>query len=511
MFRVFTSVSRLTLVLFSFPGVLLLAVSSNLSAQEKTSAKEQPRRNVVVIVADDLGMQLGCYGDTVARTPGVDRLAAHGTRFTRAFCTTASCSASRSVLMTGQFNHTTGHFGHAHGYNHFSTYESVPTLPAILGDAGYRTCSIGKYHLAPDYVYFFQDYRNDGTSGARNSVVMAANAKEWILEDDTKPFFLYWCSSDPHRGGGPGGFANFNNDPKHYPGVETVRFRPEDIPMPSWLPDNEEARSEMAEYYQAITRFDQGVDHLLNALVETGHWDDTLVMLLSDNGPPFPAAKTTLYQAGMNLPLIVRNPGQPEGVVSSAMVSWVDITPTVLDYCGVTPKPRSPIRPAENKGRADQSASAGGRNAVRPVKFAGRSFLDAVDGRHDDEFREVFASHTFHEITTYYPMRVVVEDNYKYIFNVAHQLPYPFASDLYASPTWQGVLKREEPMYGVRPVYQYLHRPRHELYDLVSDPDELVNLATQPEFAERLSRMQKKVQEWQKSTRDPWASKWEYE
>lgn len=484
------------------------------------TAPQARQKNVVVIVADDLGFQLGCYGDPVARTPGIDRLAAAGTRFTRAYCTTASCSASRSVLMTGQFNHTTGHYGHAHGNSHFSTYESVPTLPVMLDEAGYRTCSIGKYHLAPDYVYYFENYRNNGTAGARNSVVMAQNAKEWIAENDDQPFFLYWCSSDPHRGGGADGFSNYNDDPARYPGVTPVRYDPMDIPVPAWLPDNTDTRAELAEFYQAISRLDQGVGRILDALVETGHWDDTLVVFLSDNGPPFPGAKTTLYDPGMRLPLIVRDPSLPkQGVVSDAMVSWVDLTPTVLDYCGVTPTAQSPIQPAENKGSRTTERQNPGRNPTRtvrpnggqPVTFAGRSYLSAVGGQNDDKFREVRASHTFHEITMYYPMRVLVQDNYKYIFNVAHQLPYPFASDLYASPTWQGVLKRGDKSYGVRQLEAYLFRPRHELFDLAADPDELVNLADRPEHRQRLMKMQQQVEAWQKVTKDPWHSKWEYE
>ncbi len=107
-------------------------------------AQTSSRPNVVLIVADDLGYQLGCYGDKVARTPNLDRLAADGTRFTRAYCTTASCSASRSVLMTGLYNHAIGHYGHSHGYSHFSTYESVRSLPVLLAEAGYRSCLIGK-------------------------------------------------------------------------------------------------------------------------------------------------------------------------------------------------------------------------------------------------------------------------------------------------------------------------------------------------------------------------------
>lgn len=118
------------------------------SANADDSAKRPAAKNVVVIVADDLGWQLGCYGDKQAMTPNIDKLAAEGVRFTRAYCTTASCSASRSVLMTGLFNHATGHFGHAHADNHFSTYDSVRTLPVMMTEAGYRTCSIGKYHRA---------------------------------------------------------------------------------------------------------------------------------------------------------------------------------------------------------------------------------------------------------------------------------------------------------------------------------------------------------------------------
>ena len=470
-------------------------------------AAEKPR-NVVIFVVDDQGMQAGCYGDKVVKTPNIDRLATHGTRFTRAACTTASCSASRSVLMTGLYNHATGHYGHAHSYNHFSTYESVQTLPVILANAGYRTCSIGKYHLAPKYVYEFQEYRNAGVQGNRNSVRMANNAKEWIAEDDSRPFFLYICTSDPHRGGGPGGFSNYNNDPKYYPGVTPVRYSPDEMVVPPWLPDSAETRGELAEYYQAISRLDQGLGVLLDALEETGHWDDTLIMFLSDNGPPFPGAKTCLYEPGMNLPLIVRDPLRKKtGITTDARVVWADVTPTVLDWCGVKPADAKPIQPTENVGERRE----GGRGKKQPYQFHGRSFLSVLENEHPQGFDEVYASHTFHEITMYYPMRVIISGNYKYIFNVAHELPYPFASDLYRSPTWQGVLQRGEDLYGKRSVYAYLHRPRHELYDLDQDPYEVDNLAFKPEFQQKLEELQAKLKEWQKQTRDPWVSKWEYE
>ena len=485
---------------------LLMGLLSVLSFVSSSVGAAEKQKNVVIVVVDDQGFQAGCYGNTVIKTPNIDRLAAEGTRFTRAHCTTASCSASRSVLMSGLYNHATGHFGHAHGYNHFSTYETVKSLPVILSEAGYRTCSIGKYHLAPEYVYHFDEYRNQGIQGNRNSVRMAKNAKEWIQENDDRPFFLYFCSSDPHRGGGPGGFANHNDKPNFYPGIQAVRYQPEEVVVPSWLPDSPESRQELAEYYQAISRFDQGFGDLLDALKETGHWDDTLILFLSDNGPPFQGAKACLYKPGMNLPLIVRHPDQKKkGISCDARVVWTDIVPTVLDYCGVTPKPAAPIKTRENRGKRDTAGRP------QPVTFHGRSFLSVIEQEHPEGFDEIYASHTFHEITMYYPMRVVLSGRYKYIFNIAHQLPYPFASDLYASPTWQAVLKNNVEKYGKRTVYAYLNRQRHELYDLKADPHEINNLAYNPKYKHKLEELQAKLKTWQKQTKDPWFLKWKYE
>lgn len=466
------------------------------------------RTNVVVIVADDLGLQLGCYGDPVAKTPNVDRLAAAGTRFSRAWCTTASCSASRSVILTGLYNHATGHYGHAHGEGHFSTYETVRSLPAILAGAGYRTCLVGKYHVAPEYIYPFETTRQQGTQGGRNSVRMAENARDWIAENDDRPFFLYFCPTDPHRAGGGADFANHAENPQFYPGIQPVEFRPQDIPVPRWLPDRPEVRRELAEFYRSVARLDVGIGTLIDALKTTGHWDDTLVFFLSDNGPPFPGAKTTCYEPGINLPLIVRDPRQPkQGVVSTALVNWADLTPTVLDACGVTVPDAPPLRPAENAGKLNAAGKP------QPYRFHGRSFAKILGEEHPAGWDELYASHTFHEITMYYPMRAIRSGRYKYIFNIAHELAYPFASDLVDSPTWEAVLSRNNPkeLYGQRTVSAYVHRPRHELYDLDADPDEVRNLADEPQHAAMLKQLQNRLQLWQKNTNDPWQTKWRYE
>lgn len=436
-------------------------------------------KNVVLVVADDLGLDLGCYGSPDVKTPHLDRLASRGTRFTRAYCTTSSCSASRSVLLTGLQNHATGHYGHEHAEHHFSTFDRLRGLPSLLNDAGYRTAIIGKLHLAPTEVYPFGRVLPHRTAGgSHNPVGMAEDSREFLAEAPDRPFFLYFCPTDPHRAGA--GFAN-----RPYPGVEPVLYNPATIALPAFLPDTPEARAEWAEYAQAASRFDQGVGRLMQILEETGHAEDTLVIVLSDNGPPFPGAKTTQYEPGTRLPLIVRAPDHPRpGLVTDAMVTWADVTPTILDFTGV---------------------------AGPSYSLHGRSFIPVLGSEHPEGWDECFGSHTFHEVQMYYPMRVIRRGPHKLILNVAHPLPFPFASDLYASKTWQGALRRGLDRYGPRPVAEYLHRPRFELYDLAADPDEARNLAADPDHARLLDDLKARLLDFQRRTGDPWASKWVYE
>ena len=477
-------------------------------------AAEMARKNVVIIVADDLGMQLGCYGDRFSRTPNIDKLAEHGVRCTRAYCTTASCSPSRSVLLTGMHNHGNGQLGLAHSVHHFAGYESLQTLPALMKSAGYRTCRIGKFHVAPEYAYPFEFARNEGIQGARNSVRMAENARDWIRENDARPFLLYYCSTDPHRGPGPADYANQTEKPDFYPGLHPEIFDPAFVPVPEWLPDRPEIRQDLAEYYQSIARLDTGVGVLTQALRDTGHADDTLILFLSDNGPPFPGAKTTLYEPGIHLPLIVADPGCQRHGTCDALITWADLLPTILESCGVQPPVAPALLPLENQGR-----STAGDDAKNPRKnkslyqFHGRSFVKALAEEHPADWQETFYSHTFHEVTMYYPMRAVRSGKYKLIWNIAHPLSFPFAQDLYQSLTWQTILKQKksDDLYGVRTVQSYEHRPAFELFDLDADPSEKTNLADRPEHAETLAKLQEKLHRFQTKTGDPWDLKWEHE
>ena len=438
---------------------------------------QQPR-NVVLIVADDLGRELGCYGHPDVQTPRIDLLAKHGVRFEHAYCTTASCSASRSVLLTGLYNHANGQFGHQHGYNNFHTAQAVKSLPVRLSAAGYRTACIGKLHVQPASVYAFDHQNLSPPVGTRDVAGMAAEAQEFI-RGSKQPFFLYYCPGDPHRAAK--GFAN-----ERWPaGTQAVRYDPARLAVPPFLPDAAETRAELAEYYAAVSRLDQGVGMLLDVLRDTEHDRDTLVVFLSDNGMPFPGAKTTLYDPGCRLPLIVRSPdGTQPGAVVDALVNWTDVAPTILDWAGVT---------------------------VQPGEMHGRSFLNVVRAGDSADRDEVFLSHTFHEVTNYYPMRGVRTRRYKLLVNLAHGLPFPFAADLYQSQTWQATLRRGDAMFGARSVAAYVHRPRVELYDVLADPNEVHNLAGQSELSQVENELLAKVRAFQVRTRDPWLHKWTYE
>ena len=442
-------------------------------------------KNVVLIVADDLGCDLGCSGNRVIKTPNLDRLASDGTLFTHAFCTTASCSPSRSVILSGMYNHANGQYGLQHASHHFSSFDRLKTLSGRLSDAGYRTARVGKFHVAPEETYPF----DEALSGdARNGVAMAEACRGVIGADDKRPFFLYFCTTDPHRSGKFGSPPHkpnlFGNEGNH-PGVDEQTYDPATVIVPPFLPDTPTCRAELAQYYQAVSRFDQGVGRLVQIIKDAGHWDDTLVIFISDNGIPFPGAKTTTYEPGLRLPCMVRNPYVSQrGIRSEAMVSWVDIAPTILEFAGA------------------------------PAKGAlhGRSFLGVLGQERPSGWDEVFASHTFHEVTMYYPVRVVHGRRWKLSWNLAHPLPFPFASDLYGSATWQEALsKGRDSVYGKRTVEAYTHRPQFELYDLEQDPDELVNLANDPKHASTLEELKAKIKQMQTRTKDPWLHKWEYE
>jgi N-sulfoglucosamine sulfohydrolase len=475
-------------------------------------------RNIILFVTDDMGPDAGCYGNSVIKTPHIDALAKDGIRMTNAFCTTASCSASRSVILTGMYNHANAQYGHEHSYHHFRTAGNVKSLPVRLTEAGYRTARIGKLHVGPEEVYKFGQAL---PGNARSPVEMTENCRELIEAKSDQPFFLYFCTADPHRSGGGGAKEGekgekerradpFGNRAQGYPGITEVKCDPKEVIVPPFLPDTKACREELSEYYQSVSRIDQGLGRLVRILKESGHYDDTLFIFTSDHGIAFPGAKTNLYEPGMKVPMVLRGfqvPGSKfkveEGGVCEAMVCHADLTPTILDFAGALEK-EPEAKPAATKTKGAKPPPA--------AQIQGKSFLPALRDPGAKGFDEVYASHTFHEITMYYPMKVVRTRTHKLIWNIAHPLPFPFASDLWEASTWQDVYRHgPETTYGRRTVKAYIHRPQFELYDLAADPDEVKNLAADPAQAKLLDELKAKIKAFQKRTNDPWILKWDYE
>ncbi|OUU24685.1 MAG: heparan N-sulfatase [Verrucomicrobia bacterium TMED44] len=483
-------------------------------------------KNIIFFITDDESPTLGCYGDRVAKTPAIDALAKDGTLFLNAFATTASCSASRSVVLSGLHNHANGQYGHQHSFHKFSSYFNVIglSLPRNLSKAGYRSGQIGKYHVSPEEVFRFDEYIK---GNPRNAVQMANQAKEFITAENEKPFFLYFATSDPHRGGGidrnsklklkPDMFGN-KQDRKPHDGVNEVFYQPKQVPIPSFLPDTPETREELAQYYQSVSRIDQGVAKLVEILKDAGLYDKTLIVFTSDHGMAFAGGKTTVYEGGLRVPFVVRNPYEKKrGIRHQAMISHIDITPTLLDFAGALDTQRNRPLQWEDPGKAFPAPQTTGPKDNRGVSaklssYHGKSWLPVLGEPMASHWDSIFASHTFHEIQMYYPMRVFRDKKFKLIWNIAHPLPYPFASDLWAASSFQAQYQQSlSAPYGKKTVRQYIHRPEFEFFKIDQDPEESNNLAGKPKFSDQLEAYKEKLKSAQKKFQDPWVMKWSYE
>ena len=442
-----------------------------------------PRPNILLFVVDDLGTNdAGCYGNPVIKTPALDALAAEGTRFTHAYCSSPSCAASRSTILTGLHNHATGQYGHSHFEFHFSAFDFIRSLPVILDSAGYRTMRVGKLHVAPprtvfrfgDYMPKKEDYPDSvwkhldeapfyPHSGALiPPEQLAEDLKNFLDGDHDDPFFLYFCTWDPHH-------------PFRREGSDTID--PADVIVPDHLPDIPVIREDLARYYMSMQRADRGLQKLKEILTGSGQWESTLVIFTSDNGRPFPGAKPNLWDPGIRLPFVVKEPGHERpGIVSDAMISFTDITPTILDYAGVD---------------------------LGAYRFHGRSFRDQVGRERSQGFDTVFASHTFHEIQQYYPMRMIRTREYKLIWNLEYEKTFPLGG---GSSKFPGFVKDNGlDSLGNRSLQSFLKRPRFELYYLPDDPGEVTNLAGDPAYQDVLESLRDRLYRFQEETGDIWA------
>lgn len=446
---------------------LLLALV--LLASASSSASAQAPENVLLVIADDLGLTLGCYGDKIARTPTLDAFAKKATTFTRAYSTVASCSPSRSAIYSGLYTHQNGMYGLHHAPHSAQSHSWVVSLPNLLRAAGYWTGIIGKIHVGPKTAY---DWEFESAKvNARDPASLAKSVKEFLGRREKRPFFLTVGLSDPHRAG-----VGFGNE-AFAKNVDEIKVDPATIVVPYHLPDNDAVRKDLAEYYQSVARMDRAFGKILEALQESGELANTLIVFISDNGIPFPGAKTTLYGAGIHLPMLIACPGHKGGHTNQGLVSFIDLAPTILDWTG-----------------------------AKAPKYAlpGKSILPILDEQNPKGWDAVYGSHQRHEITMDYPMRSLTTPRYKLIVNLDHKKDFPFASDLWGSPSWQSVRAGKLTMLGQRSVASYLQRPHEELFDLSQDPNELKNLAADPAFAETLSDLRRRLCQWQSATNDPW-------
>lgn len=492
------SMQRLFLAQFCRQRITRMIFALTLLIGLYTSTRADSKKNVLLIFGDDAGFQMGAYNNTAIKTPNWDALAKRSVLFKYGYTSVSSCSPSRSVLLTGQPQHQNGQYGLAQNPHKFSSFDTVRSLPLVLSEHGVRTGIIGKRHVKPDSVYKFEFDASDAVYDlqqvGRNITFMKEKMKQFLASNDTRPFFLYLAFHDPHRNPaaasrGLGQFMEKWGDggPGHglIPDWTPVTYDPNDVTVPYYLPDNNVTRAELAGFYRTYSRMDQGIGLFMKELGSSGLLENTLVMYTSDNGIPFPNAKTNLYEPGMGEPMMISNPSFKDnwGKVTEALASTMDFTPTILDWFG--------IDPSEVK-----------------VKLTGKSLLPVTQNPDNaSDYQQVFSSHNFHEVTMFYPMRVVRTPQFRFIHNLNHRGAFPLAEDLFQAPTFQEILNNSvqgKPTQWFKTLQQYYSRDQFELFDLTMDPQELVNLAYDPVYSSQVEQLKEVLLNWQEYTEDPW-------
>ena len=411
------------------------------------------RPNILWISIEDTTPRFGCYGDPIARTPNIDRLAAGGCRFPNAFSTAGVCAPSRSAIITGMYQTSIG--THHHRTTH--THESTPNLPTPYSV------------VPPPYVKTFTEYlRGAGYYCTNNSKtdyqftppITAwddnSNQGHWRNRADGQPFFSVFNPLVTHESG----MWEKEDRP--------LTTNPDDVELPPYLPNTPKARAALARQYDNLATADARVGELLDQLEEDGLAENTIVFLWSDHGEGLPRGKRWPYDAGIRIPLIVRwhevlNPGSE----SDQLVSLIDLGPTVLSLCGVQ-------APQHLQGQP----FLGSQKVEREYIFATRDRLDL----------------------SYQMLRAVRDKRYKYIRNYYPEKPYllwdPYRND---HPVMQEMwrLHTEGKLEGDQLAMFQSPRPTEELYDVENDKYELNNLAENAAHANVLKRMRETLTAWQ--------------
>ena len=424
--------------------------------------------NIVLIIADDLAWDdSGAYGNQKVGTPNIDRLAREGMKFTHAFVTISSCSPSRSSMITGRYPHNTDA-----EQLHWPLPAEQVTFVEKLKAAGYWTAASGKWHLGAAVKDRFDVVNDPGEAGfqtdPKTGKMLAADdsgAAGWIpilqQRPKNKPFFLWFAALDPHRD-----YVE-NSIPKPHD--------PSEVIVPPHLPDTPEVRGELALYYDEITRLDGNVGKVLAELERQGVADNTLILFISDNGRPFPGAKTTMYDTGIRTPLLARWPKTIRpGTEATGLVSSIDLAPTILQLAGVA-------IPSTVQGKSFAATLADPNMKTRDAIHAEKNW-------HDYEDRT----------------RALRTERFKYIRNDYPDLAGTPSADAGRSPS-MGAIRRLHKEGKLTPLQARIFqkpRPAEELYDLQADPNEENNLAVDPRYAKTLVELREKLKAWGRETND---------
>lgn len=451
----------------------------NALADSPASQSAQPV-SILLITADDLNYDsLGVTGCKIPNiTPNLDKLASEGMRFVNGHVTVAVCQPSRSVLMTGRYPYNNG----AMGFEAIRT--DVPTLGESTRAAGYLNGIFAKVaHLAPQGTFCWDVVVDAAELAAgRDPQLYYRHAKAFFekAREQNKPFFLMANSQDPHRP-----FAGTDGEtlrPRQKRRLQSMPpaakvYDPAEMPVPCFLPDLPEIRKELAHFFTSVHRCDEIVGQILRALRETGQEDRTLVMFLSDNGMPFPFAKTNCYRFSTRTPWIVRWPGKVKaGVVDEGhFISGIDFMPTALEAAGLP-------------------AVAG---------MDGRSFLPVLLGQDQPGRDHVYT--VFHETSGkgVFPMRSMQDHRYGYIFNAWSDGKRMFLNESVGTPSYKAMeATRTDPAVAAR-VKMFRYRVPEELYDYEKDPCAQHNLIADPACKPHLDRLRIQMLETMRATKDP--------
>lgn len=426
-----------------FPRRGFLAASiASASALRAAQTLNRKRPNILYLHSHDTGRYTQPYGHAIP-TPNLQKLAEEGVLFRQAFCAAPTCSPSRAALLTGQSPHSSGMFGLAH--RGFSLNDYSQHLVHTLKAAGYLTAQCGVQHVARDPKTTGYD-RILTTNG--RAVQASAEAVRFLSEAAGNPFFLDVGFSETHR---------------EFP-VPGPKEDPRYCTPPPILPDTPEVRQDMAAYKASARVMDDAVGTVLRALEARGLADNTLVISTTDHGIPFPGMKCSLTDHGMGVMLTMRGPGGfLGGKVSDAMVSHIDLFPTICDLLEIR----------------------------HPGWLQGRSLMPLIRGEKEEINEQVFSEVSFH--AAYEPKRAVRTHRWKYIrhFDDRGRPNLPNCDDGLSKSHW---LKNE---------WREQRVDREYLFDLMFDPLERNNLVSDGSAKEALAEMRGRLDRWMNETADP--------